>query len=312
MQQPTTLNPPDSVLQDTAALVQDSLTTLSAQVPEPGFDWVTFLTNPVVMSVLALLVAFIALIPTIFGGFGSFRAWWDQHRSQKLLEKAFGSELYTSEQIERSTRYYVTPMGANVDPANEAAFRKSAPIRQNLFEALDQFLGSEADRHLLLLADSGMGKTSFLLNYYARNQKKSRKKRKRIVLIPLGIENPDRKIEAIPQKNQTILFLDAFDEDAGAVQMGHRERLQDLMQQCRDFQQVVITCRSQFFMTDEEIPEGGAGHCAHRAGWYGAEPNGWNSGKCTCCRFPMNRWKTSSKDGSRSGTDPNANRPAPL
>src|SRR5690606_23496512 len=35
---------------------------------------------------------------------------------------------------------------------------------------------------------------------------------------------------------------------------GHRERLFNLMEQCKKFKKVIITCRTQFFPKAEEIP----------------------------------------------------------
>jgi hypothetical protein len=107
---------------------------------------------------------------------------------------------------------------------------------------------------MLLLADSGMGKTSFLLNYYARNQKKRKTLRRRIVVIPLGRPNVIKKIEGIEHKKDTVLMLDAFDEDTEAIR-DHRFRLQQIMEVCADFSRVVLTCRTQFFSSDEEIPK---------------------------------------------------------
>jgi hypothetical protein len=58
----------------------------------------------------------------------------------------------------------------------------------------------------------------------------------------------------LPINKDTILFLDAFDEDPEAVQ-DHRRRLQELMEAGANFRRVVVTCRTQFFRSDEEIPK---------------------------------------------------------
>ncbi|ETR67688.1 MAG: hypothetical protein OMM_11322, partial [Candidatus Magnetoglobus multicellularis str. Araruama] len=120
---------------------------------------------------------------------------------------------------------------------------------------MDDYLTKDSRRYLLILADSGMGKTSFFLNYYARNLKRAKGKQSQIAIIPLSIKDPDTYIEKIENKSETILFLDAFDEDTLAI-VDHRERIRELMDKCNHFSQVVITCRTQFFPKDEEIPKG--------------------------------------------------------
>jgi hypothetical protein len=47
--------------------------------------------------------------------------------------------------------------------------------------------------------------------------------------------------------------LDALDEDTKAIE-NHRSRLTDLLRTASDFRHVMITCRTQFFPRDEEIP----------------------------------------------------------
>lgn len=111
---------------------------------------------------------------------------------------------------------------------------------------------SEENRYLILLADSGMGKTSALMNYYLRNAHRLRRKF-HIKVIPLGIKNPDEHISRIEKKRDTVLFLDAFDEDVRAI-LDHRERLRIILSLTGEFRAVLITCRTQFFPSDEEIP----------------------------------------------------------
>jgi hypothetical protein len=64
---------------------------------------------------------------------------------------------------------------------------------------------------MILLADSGMGKTSAVLNYYAQNQRGRRDKRRRLAVVPLGNSNADEKIKNIEDQSNTSIFLDAFD-----------------------------------------------------------------------------------------------------
>ncbi len=202
-----------------------------------------------------------ATIFTAIGALAAVAAAWlvylphrQQRRTQKLLEKSFGSELYTREVIANSTRYYVPPNCSSVDPAQEAEMRQVIATKEKLFEVIDEHLKeASTNRHLLLLADSGMGKSSFVLNYYARNQRLPKRKRRRLAVVPLGIPDAEEYIAKIEHARDTVIFLDAFDEDTKAIN-DHRGRLRDLMHACRHFQRVLITCRTQFFASDIEIP----------------------------------------------------------
>jgi len=208
------------------------------------------MTTEIVLTVIGMLAAIAGAFFEFFG----FRSYRQQRRTQKLLEKSFGSDLYGPETIERSTRYYVPPNCSSVDPAQEVELRRVMPTEEKLFEKIDKYLTKdESGRHLLLLADSGMGKTAFVLNYYARNQRLPKRKRQRLAVVPLGIPNADEEIAKIGDQPNTVIFLDAFDEDTKAIR-DHRQRLLELMRACYNFKRVLITCRTQFFRSDEEIP----------------------------------------------------------
>jgi formylglycine-generating enzyme required for sulfatase activity len=174
----------------------------------------------------------------------------------KTLKKSPVNKLFDQNTIELSTKYYIEPdCTNNIDPAQDEEPGDIFSYNpKKLFSVVDDYLSKNFRRYLLILADSGMGKTSFVLNYYARNLKRFKRNQHFIEIIPLGIKNPDACIEKINNKPETLLFLDAFDEDILAI-VDHRQRIKDLMDKCTDFKQVVITCRTQFFPKDEEIPK---------------------------------------------------------
>ena len=123
----------------------------------------------------------------------------------------------------------------------------------------------EDDKFYLILADSGMGKTTFLINLYINFHLKYGKKYK-IELIPFGDDRIIKKLEIL-SKNQleaknTILLLDAFDEYKGLLppenpdglsEENHfRKLLDEIIELTRDFREVIITSRTQYFPGQED------------------------------------------------------------
>lgn len=177
--------------------------------------------------------------------------WLRAKKDSRSVEKQMGAKLFTAASVERSIRYYVPAFCQSIDPAGGEESRLIHSVQAPLFHTLDNALASENKYHILL-ADSGMGKTSALLNYYVRHIHRWRKKYE-ITIIPLGIPDADERIKAVENKHKTVLFLDAFDEDTRAMS-DHVARLQEILKNTYDFRHVVITCRTQFFSKDEEIP----------------------------------------------------------
>lgn len=180
---------------------------------------------------------------------------WNYYK-QKTLEKSVNPESYTQADIKSATNYYIRPLcTTNVDPANEDEPSKAKPTAVDLFKYVDEFLDESRERRfLIVLADSGMGKTSFALNYFARNKSKWLFwKRKRLALIHLGSRDAIEQINALERKNETDLILDAFDEDTKAIE-DYRTRIEEIFDACSNFKHVIITSRTQFFPKDDEIP----------------------------------------------------------
>ena len=176
-----------------------------------------------------------------------------RRRERARIERSFGADYYPSEKIDGALRYYVRPYCTSVDPSQEAEIRQVLSTREDLFAAVERFLDKQSPhRHIFLLADSGMGKTSFVINYYAYNLRKHR--RRRLAVVPLATPNALDDISKIERKKDTVIFVDAFDEDPKAMR-DHRARLDELMKACSAFNRVLITCRTQFFTSDEEIPK---------------------------------------------------------
>ena len=178
-----------------------------------------------------------------------------EFKDRKNLTEKLSRGAYDEETIKQSTKYYISPKCSNIDPAQEEEIRQALmATRESLFDKIDYFLDHDSSkRHLLILADSGTGKTSFVLNYYAYNLRRRQNKSQNLFLVPLGLKDADIQISEYENKNETVIFLDALDEDTKAIE-DHRTRIRYLMDACRDYKRVIITCRTQFFPNDEEMP----------------------------------------------------------
>ncbi len=204
-------------------------------------------------TTLKLIISLITIVAALWKLLPAFLRWLD---SRTLIDLC--AEAYTAEDVERYTRYYIQPDCQSVDPSGLEDFRCIVLTRKPLFSAMDLNLRSPGtDRFLIVLADSGMGKTAFLLNYYARHRRRWwwQLRGIELKLVPLNQPDAGEMIGAVPEadRKRTVLFLDALDEDQKAI-ADHRQRLSELIGLSRQFKSVVITCRSQFFPKDEEIP----------------------------------------------------------
>lgn len=103
----------------------------------------------------------------------------------------------------------------------------------------------------LILADLGMGKTTFMLKLYVSLNKAQIFKRKKrdIVFIPFGDNwgiSVDNEIRKIKNPQNTILLLDAFDEDIIAKN-DYNLRFESISKKTNKFFKVIISARKQIF-----------------------------------------------------------------
>jgi hypothetical protein len=188
--------------------------------------------------------------------------------NQKRLNKDL-TPYFSRQDVDRATRYFVPTRYQNVSPSeDEEPGRKYIASAKN--ELIPLFLNEafkrdgDSNKYYLILADTGMGKTTFLINLHLqyKNQWKNfwhLTKTYDIALFPLGHPDALSEAEKIEDKKNTILLLDAFDEDVKALD-NHNGRMNEILGKVQNFREVVITCRTQFFPSQEEEP--------HFAGYY--------------------------------------------
>lgn len=182
-------------------------------------------------------------------------------RNQELLNHDL-APYFTTSDIERATRYYIPTKYQNVSPSeDDEPGRKYIASAKNSLIPL--FLNKVFDyartdnKYYLLLADSGMGKTTFMINLFISYKKTASyffSKPKYIIrLFPLGLPKVLDEINKIENQENTILLLDAFDEDTNA-EGRHKERMNEILEVTNRFRAIVITCRTQFFPSRHEEP----------------------------------------------------------
>ena len=208
-----------------------------------------------IASVLSIIVALLGAFELLW----KLGQWLWTLRQQRRLNKDL-HPFYTSEEIRRATQYYVETQCQNIAPSKEdepgqthAFVTRQKSIPFFLKQAFKH--NKDACQFYIILADSGMGKTTFLINLYLRYIDQCWGGKYQIKLFPLGWGREiDEHIENLPEKKNTILLLDAFDEDIQALDDYHA-RLCELVEKGKYFREVVITCRTQFFPTEEEEPK---------------------------------------------------------
>lgn len=153
-------------------------------------------------------------------------------------------------QTKQSIKNFVPTRGINIDPCDQEDVDSDSG-----FELIPFFMKvfkNPEMQYFIILADSGMGKTTFLLKLFFKYKKKIFKKYK-IILIPLSKNQALDEIKKIKNKQKTILLLDSFDEDRYAME-DYVGRLKEICNETELFYKVIMTCRTQFFPDSENEP----------------------------------------------------------
>jgi hypothetical protein len=203
------------------------------------------------VQIAAIIGAIIAVLTFLIKA----TPWIKTKMDRRSIKRRVGAESYSANSLKNASRYFVPPLCQDIDPAGGEEPRAVYGVKQKLFDVFDDALGQpEYYKYLILLADSGMGKTTALLNYQRRYLKRWRKPNYNLYLIPLNTPDVDTRIASIPEQENTVLFLDALDEDTLAI-VDYVERLRLLLVATTKFRCVLISCRTQFFSKDEELPK---------------------------------------------------------
>ncbi|WP_298511543.1 hypothetical protein [uncultured Kordia sp.] len=211
--------------------------------------------NSILFGITLLFILFF-IISYICKGILKLVKW----RNKRLLNKNL-KPYFTPLDVEKYTKYYITQYYQGTSPANEEEPnpRHISIPRQKIITLFtnEVFKQKSANKYFIVLAGAGMGKTAFMINLYLKHlngfKNPFTKQKLAIKLFPLGAKDILKKVELVPDKNNTILLLDALDEDTEALK-DYEKRISTILNICNEFNIIVITCRTQFFSSALEEP----------------------------------------------------------
>jgi len=140
----------------------------------------------------------------------------------------------------------------DIQPFNPADDSNSEDemFRVPLYKFINGFIkenkaNNDGRRHLFILGDAGMGKTSVLAMLKLAHMKSFFGKGYSCVAMKLGHDTLER-VASIEDPQNTLLLLDSLDEDKESY-LRVKERVLELLHNTQNFFRVIITCRTQFF-----------------------------------------------------------------
>lgn len=217
--------------------------------------------NPdsLIRSAIELLAAIIPIVGAVVGIIAGIKKFKEKILAPHRVYVRYVDRVYSKNNRKEITKYYIPTRAQDIDPCDQDEIRDnngkfiSEPLVP--FFRKEAFRESSQGKYYLVLADSGMGKTTFLLRLYRECfLKRSSKNYKNIQMIPLSQENCLNTIEKINNPGETILLLDALDENKQAI-INYELFFLDLLRVTEEFNKVVITCRTQFFPNRASEPE---------------------------------------------------------
>lgn len=170
---------------------------------------------------------------------------------------------YSDGATKKARKNFIRTKCQNIDPSDEINLKSSFAFaaKEDLlnFFLKKVFKGKyTTNQFYLILGDSGMGKTTFMLNLFSRYNSVIRSlfKSDKVVLLPLGIDKETLKteIQKIKHPTKTIILLDGFDEAPYILHEDIASEFDNLIDMVKNFRTVLITCRTHYFSSDKEEP----------------------------------------------------------
>lgn len=151
--------------------------------------------------------------------------------------------------------FFVEPDCQPYNPADHHEIDHiDSQFRSPAFNFITEFIRTPVPRpeggsHLFVLADAGMGKTSLLAMFKMAHIHGFWPKKTECLVYKISPSTLD-ELAVLKEKSQTVLLLDALDEDPAAM-IDIEDRVGKILHATRVFARVIITCRTQFFPRGE-------------------------------------------------------------
>lgn len=178
---------------------------------------------------------------------------------KRYINRAIGNDYLETIKDRKKKRYIKTRfqnMAPNMYLDPKESLDKQATEDLMSFYIDEVFKTDNIQAFYCILGGSGMGKTTFAVNlvvsYICRYTEKTLPFE--IQLLSLSKDDVLSKINSISDKINTILVLDALDENVEAVNSYDDFKIK-LEKAVSDFRIVVITCRTQFFPDEDNEPK---------------------------------------------------------
>ena len=186
-----------------------------------------------------------------YSRYSAVNKWREQYVKDKL-EKDYHDYLEEENyQLFIPTKFQNYPPNDYPDPHDSLIVSSELLIEKFLNEILTR---KNTNRDLYcVLGGSGMGKTTFAIHLFKEYVWKYKKENLpfEISFFPLSDDSVIEKINEIENQKDHVLILDALDESSQAAK-NFASYIDKLEKAIKDFRIVIITCRTQFFKTEEE------------------------------------------------------------
>ena len=179
---------------------------------------------------------------------------WRNRKIKDILIPDYGEQVAEKKYF-ISSKFTTTPPNNLDDPLEVERVESARQLIDHLVEKV--FVEENTtNRYFCILAGAGMGKTTFAVNLVISyiNRYKQKTLPFEIKLVSLARRDFAEVLQQIVAPKETILILDALDENADASNdlFSFMQTMECLI---KDFRFVILTSRTQFFPTEDDEPE---------------------------------------------------------
>ena len=187
----------------------------------------------------------------LYTRYSAVNKWREQYVKDKLETDYHDYLEEKNYQLFIPTKFQNYPPNDYPDPHDSLIVSSELLIEKFLEKIL---IRKNTNRDLYcVLGGSGMGKTTFAIHLFKEYVWKYKKESLpfEISFFSLSDDSVIEKINGIENQTEHVLILDALDESSQAAK-NFASYIDKLEKAIKDFRIVIITCRTQFFKTEEE------------------------------------------------------------